>query len=474
MPHLGMYVHMHWGYAWPYAARTWRLQDWGAYASGLKALGYNTVLIWPVFETVPDPPTGSDRAHLEKMRQVIEVLHREDMQVGITLGPNTVSNARAAEYNFAERPFFLCDERLDPGDPAQMERLLSRRRPLLEHVRQADFFAIIDSDPGGWIGSTADEFADLLIRHLEMMREINPRSRLFYWMWAGWEPYNRMWAEAQQGRSVSFAPTLADFAPVLRRLAACPAEAWGVFSCWRVHQEAAVACGLRERALFYPYGLVEGEPTFPLTNWQPARMAEGMVGYDLRATALGVMANAQTHVVQAPHTWLFAHLAQGGKPSDAGLVAFADGLVPGCGRALAEAWQALGGEDERRMRGAAGVMDKLARREHGAGPYSGLLVGGAALFLEDLALQLRFKAAAREFIKGGRRRLPDLVAAWSAWQQRTGFADAYGDTLNLHPALRALGEGAVSAALDDFDNWREPGVRHGVVTRLLAALREVG
>ena len=37
---LGMYVHAHWGYNRPYAARSWRIEEWENYLSGLDHLGY--------------------------------------------------------------------------------------------------------------------------------------------------------------------------------------------------------------------------------------------------------------------------------------------------------------------------------------------------------------------------------------------------------------------------------------------------
>src|SRR5687767_12181476 len=53
---VGLYVHQHWPYNHPYAARTWTFEDWRGFAGGLKQLGYNTVLVWPMLETIPDPP----------------------------------------------------------------------------------------------------------------------------------------------------------------------------------------------------------------------------------------------------------------------------------------------------------------------------------------------------------------------------------------------------------------------------------
>ena len=72
---VGMYVHQHWSYNHPYAARTWTVEDWRGYVEGLQQLGYNTIMIWPMLETMPTPLTASDRASLEKIRRVIDMLH---------------------------------------------------------------------------------------------------------------------------------------------------------------------------------------------------------------------------------------------------------------------------------------------------------------------------------------------------------------------------------------------------------------
>ncbi len=72
---VGMYVHQHWPYNHPYAARTWTLEDWRGFAGGLKQLGYNTIMIWPMLEIMPDPLTPSDVASLEKHARVMDMLH---------------------------------------------------------------------------------------------------------------------------------------------------------------------------------------------------------------------------------------------------------------------------------------------------------------------------------------------------------------------------------------------------------------
>ena len=173
--YLGMYVHMHWGYNHPYAARTWKIEDWRGYARGLSELAYNLIMIWPLTETMPDPLTRSDVAHLTKMRAVVDMLQAEfGMTVLIVFGANTVGNKAAAEFTFENRPFFKTDLRLNPADPAEVERLVAFRRSVYGYLSNADGTVVIDSDPGGFVGSTNAQFSLLLRRHQEIVTELNP------------------------------------------------------------------------------------------------------------------------------------------------------------------------------------------------------------------------------------------------------------------------------------------------------------
>lgn len=475
---LGMYVHMHWGYNHPYAARTWTMDDWHGYAEGLCRLGYNTIMIWPVFETIPDPLTESDKVHLQKIHDVIDMLHHDfGMQAFITMGPNTIGNERAAEYTFETRPFFATDTRLNPGDPEQLDLLLNRRRTLFSYLSNADGFSIIDSDPGGYVGSTNAEFANLLLRHFDVIKEYNPNAILLYWMHVGWETYNRMWQDVQQGLpSPDLEFTAKDFEEVIGILMQYPTENWMVTSGMQVHQDAIAKYGIQNRTMFFSYGIVEGEPTFPLTNYYPEYVAEALKRYSPADMGQGAMANAQTHAVQLPHTYLFAHFIKGGTLENACLDGFADGLVSGLGDLIAESWKSMYRYDTTKMRANADQIESQIDVSLNEGLYSGLLFGSPQRFLEDLAMQLRYRAASVDFINAIDSNMPwktplkDLLSAWRIWQQRTGFVDAYGDVQGLHPRLKKLGDPTINKVLADFDDWRNPEVRHGILPRLLDAI----
>src|ERR1019366_1249193 len=137
---LGMYIHEGWPYNHPYAARTWTLEDWRGYADGLKRLGYNSLLIWPVLETMPDPLTPSDRANLRKIAQVIDLLHQDfGMRAYVVLCPNIMAkNAEARKATFLKRHFFYCDMRVNPGDRAAVKRMMDWRAKLLAPLARMD------------------------------------------------------------------------------------------------------------------------------------------------------------------------------------------------------------------------------------------------------------------------------------------------------------------------------------------------
>lgn len=481
---LGMYIHMHWSYRHPYAARTWTLQDWRSYLTGLRSLGYDFVQIWPMLDAMPPQPTASDLAFLDKLGQVIRMAQDEmGMRVTIVSCPNTIGNERSANYTFEERPYFACEWKVNPREPAEVAALLQGRRRQFAPLSHADGVVIIDSDPGGYIGSTNEDFVNLMVGQIGVMRELNPAAELIYWMHFGWENYNRFWEAAQRSQSDAveqlFEPNPQVFEETLALARARIPEPWSVLanqSLWG-HRQATEALGLREKRCGLHYGLIEGEPTFPFTNCHPGMIAEAMQGYAPAEYPRGFLANAQTHVLQLPHTYLVAEhwLKQAAAQPD--LAAFADRVIPGLGPLIAPAWAAVETVDAAPMRELAKELRADVGRPHERGPSSGLLLGDADRFLEDLAMNLEVRAAfpalgaAIEAGEGTREVLRDLLAVLRPYQERLGFTDAYGGPLygGLNVPLKRLGDPAVDAVLAQFDDWRDPAIRHGILPRLLDA-----
>jgi hypothetical protein len=484
---VGMYVHQHWPYNHPYAARTWTVDDYRGYADGLTKLGFNTLLIWPAIETMPQPLTPSDKANLEKLGRVIDLLHREfRMRVWITLCPNVAArNSEAAKYTFERRHFFYCDARVNPADTAAMKRMINWREEVLRPLAQVDGIAIIDSDPGGYPGSNNAQFVNLLAEHRKMLNRLRPGIELYYWMHAGWEAYCRFyktgefkWGTADEARDT------------LTRLQKSDPEPWGITVNTlgklfpppdRTHLAVATKLGLASRAVGFSYGAIEGEPSFPMTNFG----GDGAFNAGRTKAPRGVMGNAQTHCVQLPNTFAFARGATGRPVTEADYVAFADDLMVGHGQTIVQGWKALAEEDSAAKGDMADKLESLSKGGLPTGPLKGLLFGNARRFLTDLVMQLRLKASFDDFVAAARddrdlkHSLRRFVTVASVWQKQHGYECAW-SWPKLSETLRKVKSPAIDAVLDEKPEGETPYDRvedqlrttETFTTRLLAAVEE--
>jgi hypothetical protein len=421
-----MYVHQHWPYNHPYAARTWTVEDWRGYLDGLHRLGFNTVVIWPVLETMPEPLTPSDRESLAKIARVIDLAHAEfQMRAYVVLCPNVIADSASAEQaTFEQRHFFHSDIRINPGEPKAVELMMQRRGELLKPLASMDGLLIIDSDPGGYPGSTNAEFVSLLGEHRKLLDRLRPGIELVYWMWAGWPAYARYyetghfeWGKAEE------------FDEALGLIEAGGLEPWGI-ACTLSRAERI---GRSQRVLLLQYGAIEGEPTMPITNFG------GDQAYNAgKATALrGVVGNAQTHCVQLPNTFAFSRGATGKPlPADADYLQFANELVVGQGDLILAAWKAVGSNDPARQRGLADRLEKAADGPLSPGPLKGLLFGSPRRFMRDLMFQLRYQAAMVDVAAAAeaagaeagadtREPLARYLAALEGWYGQHGYKNTW-------------------------------------------------
>ncbi len=480
---LGMYVHTHWAYNRPYAARTWTLEDWQGYLSGLKTLGYDFILLWPQLDCMPGTPNPSDQAYLAKIARVIDLAHNTyDMRFGITAAPNTIGNDRAPAYSFEQRPYFVCEQKVNPSDPAAVARFLAGRRQQLAPLAHSDAFFMIDSDPGGYIGSTDEEFVALMQAQLNILRETNPAMEMVYWMWVGWENYNSFWARAASQKEGEPDPEIQvnvqDFRKTLPLMAERIAEPWSVTASNAVHQQVTDQLGLANKRAFFPYGLIEGEPTFPLTRYAPQAIADRLSDYTPAVYPRGILANSQTHCMQLPGAFLFAHFAQGGSMATADLEQFASHVIPDCAAIVARGWSLLETDSGADLRAASRAVRAEAGKPLRMGKASGLLFGDADRFLIDLADNLEIRAALVDLRAviyehgDAKRAIRTLLATLMPYQARVGFVDAYYGPLraDLNEQVALLNDPTLTAIANDFSNWREPARRNGVAQRFFDAL----
>jgi hypothetical protein len=461
---VGMYIHQHWPYKHPYAARTWTIDNYSGYADGLKRLGYNMVMIWPVLETMPNPLTPSDAAELEKISKVIDILHREfQMQAYIALCPNVgARNEEATEFEFEKRHFFYCDMRVDPGDPVALGKMIQWRESLLRPLAQMDGVLLIDSDPGGYAGSNNAEFVTLFGEHRKMLNRLRPGIELYYWMHQGWEGYCRLYQTADFGSHGWGTPQEAE--DMLARMKRLDPKPWGI----TIHTvgdppngtnlKMAEKFGLAANALAFNYNAIEYEPSFPMTNF-----GDDNAYNSGRALAPGgTIANAQTHCAQLPNTFAFAQGALGrARPTESDYAHFGDALIPRQGGLIAQAWELLPSKEVNAMRATADRLEAVPPQDLTPGPLKGLLLGDAHRFMNDLAMILRLKAAYVVFVRtmetgsDSKKSFHDFVTAVERWQARHGYEGAL-RWPGFDSELRKLNSPAINAVLDEKPEGSTP------------------
>ena len=457
---LGMYVHEGWPYNHPYAARTWTVEDWRGYADGLKRLGFNTIIIWPAIEIMPDPLTPSDQAHLETTAQVVAMLRREfGLRVYITLCPNVVPYQQVAEkYTFEARPLFASTTLLNPADHLAVRQMIERREKFLRPMAEMDGLVLIDSDPSGYPGSTNAQFADLLYEYRKMLNQLRPGIELVYWMHVGWQAYSEFEAT---GKFRWGTPEEAE--DLMVKLNKLPLQPWRI----TIHTlnpppngtdlKLAEKFNVASTSLSFNYGALEGEPSFPMTNFGgDAAFKAGQL-----SAPGGVVANAQTHCVQLPNTFAFA---RGGKgqtlPSDADYVGFADRLIQDQGKLIVAGWKALSGTNSPTMRSVADRLDALKNGVMKPGDLKGLLFGAPVRSITDLVMELRLKAAFEDFVaatetmKGVKESFRTFVDAAAAYEKRTGYQCLW-EWPKLDTALESLKSAKINAVLDEKEFVRE-------------------
>ena len=449
---VGMYIHQHWGYNRPYAARMWTLDDWHGYLDGLQKLGYNTILVWPVVETIPSPMTESDQAHLRKMSRLIDMAHEDfGIRIYFALCPNVAAKDDvASRFSFEERPFFYSDYRVDPGNPTALAKMLEWHQRLIAPLAKADGVMIIDSDPGGYPGSNNLEFISLLSAHRKMLDRLRPGIELYYWFHAGWPAYSRFY---QTG---VFKPgSHQEFGEAFRLLSRANPEPWGLAG----KLERVERLGLGSRVINLNYGAIEQEPSFPLTKFWADKAYEA--GRDLAPR--GVMGNAQTHCLQLPNTFAFARGASGRSLTRKDFVDFANRLLPKHGETIVEAWELLAGNDSNQMMSIAKRLEIPAGLDLPTGDLRGLLFGSPQGFLRDLSQQLRLLASLEEFSSSIDAKSPvdshvtkafaDFVRSLEEWQKQHGYKNRWKHNtplwLKMTRALKRLNNPEIDKVIDE-------------------------
>jgi hypothetical protein len=307
----GFYLHGCWAFKHPFAVRSWTRADYDHMFQLLKAMDFNTVMLWPVLEAVPPPLSAEDAGAVKAYRPIIDDGRDRKLEVWLTQCAALTSRPEIRARPWMERSLYPFMRTVKIDDGPESAAYLKHRASLVRLLNNADAYVTIDGDPGGYPGAKAAEFARVLKADRETLNahgERPPSQKIVPWIWAGWGGKD-MWRE----------PLEPLVGPVLQELKNSMSEPWemlpgrSIRENWangRVNIELTEKAGLMSRSTLLFYEIIEFEPTPPAAVLQFDDIRR-VFQQELRfaATARGCFGNAQQPVIVLPNLYLFARIA---------------------------------------------------------------------------------------------------------------------------------------------------------------------
>jgi len=440
----GLYLHQHWRYNWPYAAWRWSVEDWKHALDIAAYMRVNLVMFWPHMDMLAPPLSIPERDYLADFREVVDYAHRKrGLEVWMVETPNGVLDEPEVKRLPLDRRDFYAYEYRDgkskdghsyppgsglknPGDPKGYAALMANREALYRNVPNADGYGFIDADTGGWPGSPSSAFVDMYVGNrklLDRYHEHPERAKLLYWIGSGW---------GTGTVEENIQNTVTD----LNKRVHGPWE----LLFYPQYLKTIEKLHFLDRAILFPYGQVEGEPSLPLTSINFQELANTVKTAAAEKDLLGIMANVQTLLVQLPNIHYLVSAAWSGKPPEdsdaAALHSLAKLLFPQNADVLAEGWLQLTASN---ADGPLAAVQKIegVLNQHEIGRLGTL---GESIFpepgqvLQDLVAILKIHASAeraREKVAAGApsSEVEQAFAAYFdemlAWQKQCDFFGTY-------------------------------------------------
>jgi len=350
-----------WPIGYPHGFRGWKEDDWKRYLDILTYQGVNLFYLWPFMEIMPVPLSRADEEYLRECRRVVEYAQqRQGMEVWIMQCTNRVAKDDCGVVDPRQRPYWRpSQEDLNPGNPEHFSAIMKSREALYRLLDNVDGVCNIDSDPGYCEGSPLSDYIKVLQGCRSALDRYNVHGRdakLVHWMWMGWgHPAGRAFDLAQQKEAI-------------RLLKQDLPEPWWLVSGVLDYLPLCRELGVLHKTVLLPYGVIEGEPSYPNTNVaiDGVRGAiESMVPY--AQDLAGVMGNVQTPLLQFPHVYFYLSalwdLEARGKSERDTLLELAGLLYPEHKPLLADSWLALGERDVNKLEAVVGRFEDVVRHD---------------------------------------------------------------------------------------------------------------
>jgi hypothetical protein len=404
--HRGFYLHEGWLFKHPFAVRSWKREDFAAMYQLLKRLGFDRVMNWPMFESIPAPLSETDAQAIRDYARTIDDAHAAGLEFWLAQCANLTPPPSIAAKPWKERNPYPVWKHVRLDDPAEAAAYFAHRRAMMAIVNSADAYVTIDGDPGGYGGAQPKEWLSVFLADRATLDACGTgpgKQRLIPWVWCGWGT-EKVWGGSPSNPPERIVPFVKGS---LESLAAGMPEPWLLLpgrsnppdrANGRVNIGLTEEAGLMPRSTLFLYEAIEYEPSIPGAVLQFAdirRMLRDEAKY--AATADGVFGNAQQPVMVLPNLFFFARasadLSYLDTPDEEVLGDLAD-LLGGDRALLVPTWRCLELPLDKLP---ADLPDRL-RKATLSGEAAAFIPGGPRRYLDILAAQVESRRGLLEAV----------------------------------------------------------------------------
>ena len=394
--HRGFYLHEGWLFEYPFAVRSWKREDFAAMYQLLERLGFDRVMNWPMFESIPAPLSDADAQAIRDYCRTIDDAHAAGLEFWLAQTANLTPPPSIAAKPWKQRNPYPVWKHVRLDDPAAAAAYFAHRRAMMAIANSADAYVTIDGDPGGYGGAQPREWLSVFLADRATLdaRGTGPgKQRLIPWVWCGWGT-EKVWGGSPSNPPEQIVPFVK---AALETLATGMPEPWLLLpgrsnppdrANGRVNIGLTAEAGLMPRSTLFLYEAIEYEPSIPGSKLQFAdirRMLRNEAPY--AATADGVFGNAQQPVMVLPNLYFFARasadLSYLDTPDQEVLGDFAD-LLGGDRALLVPTWRCLELPLDQLP---ADLPDRL-RKATLSGEAAAFIPGGPRRYLDILAAEV--------------------------------------------------------------------------------------
>ncbi|MEZ5277892.1 MAG: hypothetical protein R3F07_16040 [Opitutaceae bacterium] len=389
--HRGFYLHASWQYAYPFAVRSWKLEDYVGMFRVLRELGLDRVMIWPMAEIVPPPISNPDRDYLLGFRRIVDEAHDLGLECWLVLCANLTCTDAVRAQPCRDRVFYPHMRRFLLDDPDERRVCMNHLREVMVCLNNADGYVFIDGDPGGYPGAKPEDFMAMLGQVRRILEETRPGEspKIIPWVWSGWG--------ADWENEGVWKPDLRKLVrPFLASLKNNPpGEPWELLpgrsireghANGRINFEMTEEAGLLDRSTLLTYEIIEFEPTPPafVIQFDDIRRVIRQE-QPLSPRVRGIMGNAQQPLTALHNLFYFARCAEDPgwlDRSDEDVLRALAAFLGGDADLLLPAWTIARADFDHVPSDLAGRLRRSGLRSEVARS----LPGGSGTYLEILAL----------------------------------------------------------------------------------------